>query len=601
MSDTGSDASPLRRALRRRHRDREPRSTRRLVLLSAIGGCIAIVLAGAAWVLITGLLARAQLEHVRKELPQLRTALAAGQVAEARSISADLAKRAHRAHQLTKGPAWSVGAKIPILGTPLRTSRTIATASDDIGGRVLPGLLDLADTLTSTALRHGSAIDLRPVAGAQRTLTAASSSVTAAADDIRSASGSWVPFVSSGRQAASASLDKLRDQVSDAVRAVRTLLPMLGQSKPQRYFVGLQNEGQARGLGGLPGAFAIVTVDHGTLTFTHFENDNTLLHVGVNVDFGADFAKMYRRSAPTQSYGNSNFSPHFPYAAQIWAAMWEKKTGEHIDGALALDPTALSYLLNVTGPATLPGGQRVSSGNVVALTQKDQYRFFSDDAARKRYLIDIADGVSHQLLSGHGDTKRLLHAATRAASQRRLVLWSADPAVQANLVRAGYAGVVEGNGAPFAGFVVNNLTGSKLDYYLGRTMTYQRTGCGSASTALASVALTNSAPKTGLPGYVLRHDLPPGIRPTDNRLLLTYYGSAGATVRSVKADGKTLRAEIGRENGLVTATVDLEIPVGRTVTVTVSLKEPASSHSVQVLEQPLVQPVRVTVSGATCA
>jgi hypothetical protein len=571
-----------------------------LIIMSAVGGCAAIVLVAAAWILVTGLLARAQLNHVKKELPQLRTALAGGDVAKARAISGDLAKRAQRAHQLTAGPAWSVGAKIPVIGTPLQTVRSIATASDDIGRRALPGLLDLADTLTSTALRHGSGIDLRPIVSAERTLTAATSTVTDAAATVRNAPASWLPFVSSGRDAATKSLDKLQNQVTDAARAVHTLLPMLGQSKPQRYFVGLQNEGQARGLGGLPGAFAIVTVYQGKLTFTHFENDDTLKHLGVDLDFGADFAKMYQRAAPTQSYGNSNFSPHFPYAAQIWAAMWEKKTGEHIDGALALDPTALSYLLNVTGPATLPTGQRVGSGNVVSLTQKDQYRFFSDDKARKAYLIEIADGVSQQLLGGHGDTKRLLRAAAKAADQRRLVLWSADAAVQANLVRAGFAGVVDGQGGPVSGFVVNNLTGSKLDYYLGRTMTYHRTGCGSASTASATISLTNGAPKSGLPSYVTRHDIPPGPRANDNRLLLTYYASAGATVRSVRVDGKTLTPVIGRENHLVTATVVVEIPAGGTKTVTVALDEPASSHAVQLLEQPLVQPIRATVTGAHC-
>ena len=141
---------------------------------------------------------------------------------------------------------------------------------------------------------------------------AASATLTEAADRIRNAPGSWVPFVSSGRRAATRSLDKLRNQVTDAARAVDTLLPMLGESKVQRYFVGLQNEAQARGLGGLPGAFAIVTADHGKLTFTHFENDDRLKHVGVKLDLGADFAKMYRVAAPTQNYGDSNFSPHFP-------------------------------------------------------------------------------------------------------------------------------------------------------------------------------------------------------------------------------------------------------------------------------------------------
>jgi hypothetical protein len=602
MSDTESDATLPDEPLEHNDGDREPRTRRARTIRWILGGCAAVVLAGAAWVLITGLLARAQLDDVKNELPQLRKALAAGNVSEARSISADLAKHAHRAHQLTSGPAWSISAKIPVIGTPLRTGRTIASASDEVGRQVVPSLLDLANTLTSSKLRHGSAIDLRPIAGAERTLTAASSTLTDAADRIRNAPESWVPFVNSGRQAASKSLDKLRNQVADATRAVDTLLPMLGESKVQRYFVGLQNEAQARGLGGLPGAFAIVTVDRGKLTFTNFENDDRLKHVGVKLDLGADFAKMYRGATPTLNYGDSNFSPHFPYAARIWAAMWEKETGEHIDGAIVLDPTALSHLLAVTGPATLPSGQRVSSDNIVSLTQKGQYSLFPDDAERKPYLIGIADAVSHQLLSGRGDTKSLVRAGARSVKERRLILWSADPAVEANLVRAGYAGVVDGHGAPFSGFVVNNASGSKLDYYLKRSMTYVRTGCGATSSALATFTMTNGAPRSGLPPYVTtrRRNPPPGYQPGDNSLRVTYYGSAGATVRSVEVKGKAVRPELDRENGLVAASITVEIRAGESVTIAVALREPASTHSVQVLKQPLVRPVQVKVTNAEC-
>jgi hypothetical protein len=203
------------------------------------------------------------------------------------------------------------------------------------------------------------------------------------------------------------------------------------------------------------------------------------------------------------------------------------------------------------------------------------------------------------VFSGHGATERLVRAAARAAGQRRLLLWSADPAVQANLVRAGFAGVVDGHGGPFAGFVVNNASGSKLDYYLRRTMTYRRSGCGAASTATATFTMTNGAPRTGPPPYVTlrRHNLPPGFRPGDNRLQVTYYASAGATVRSVKVNGRGLTPAFGRENHLVTAAFAVEIRAGETVTVTVALGEPASTRPVQVLEQPLVNPIRVSVTN----
>ena len=255
----------------------------------------------------------------------------------------------------------------------------------------------------------------------------------------------------------------------------------------------------------------------------------------------------------------------------------------------------------MTGPATLPSGQHVSSGNVVSLTQRDQYTLFPDYRARKKYLVDLAESVSHELLYRGGDTRRLVHAGARAAAERRLVVWSANPGVEANLVRAGYAGVVQDSGKPFVGFVVASRSSGKLDYYLDRTMTYDRTGCGSSSTAIATFQMTNRAP-ANLPTYVTtRLDHPrPGTKLGGNRLLVYFFGSAGARITSISIDGKPIKLAVGRENGLVAVTADVEIPRGASRTMRVTLREPATRSAVEILKQPLVRPLRVRVTGATC-
>ena len=74
---------------------------------------------------------------------------------------------------------------------------------------------------------------------------------------------------------------------------------------------------------------------------------------------------MWAGSDPTTDYRDSNVSPNFPYAAQVWVAQWQAQSGQQLDGAITLDPTALSYLLRVTGPATLPDGTKVTPRNVV--------------------------------------------------------------------------------------------------------------------------------------------------------------------------------------------------------------------------------------------
>ena len=567
-------------------------------------GWAALALVGAAvvWIVVTGLLARSRLTTVRAELPKLRAALTSGDAAQARSLADRIAGETRSAHRLTTGPAWWVAANLPVVGSPLRTTRVLAAEVDRVGNGALPGVVQIAQQLSNGSLISGRTIDVSALARLAPTLRTAADSASTASTRVDAAGRSWLPPVAAARDALASDLDRLARELSGARRAVDLAVPMLGQHGVRRYFIGFENEAEARGLGGLPGAFAILTADHGRLTFTHFASDSALDGISAKVDVGADFARRYSSADPTGLFVNSDISPNFPYAAQVWAAMWQQKSGERVDGAIAVDPTALSYFLSVTGPAKLSGGQEVSADNIVALTEKDEYAQFADNAQRKNYLVTVARAVSAQLMSGAGDSTALLRAASRAAGERRLVLWSADPRDERSLAATAYGGVVQGGHGPFSGFAVVNAAGTKLDYYLDRAMTYRRTGCGAGSTAVATLTLRNDAPRQGLPRYVTtRADAAPAdARPGDTRLLVTYYATSGAAIPNVTVDGKPQIVATVTENGLETVTVDLELKAGSTHTVRVDVKEPPARTPVTILRQPLVRPLSVATSGDRC-
>ncbi|MBO0837110.1 MAG: DUF4012 domain-containing protein, partial [Actinobacteria bacterium] len=314
------------------------------------------------------------------------------------------------------------------------------------------------------------------------------------------------------------------------------------------------------------------------------------------------YTALYGNAKTTKLYLNSNLSPNFPYAAQIWAAMWEKHSGEHIDGAIALDPTALSYLLGATGPVTLPDKSQVNSGNVVALTQSTMYAKFTNAKARSSYLLNVARSVSSRLIHAHGSTIRLLDAAARAAGERRLLIWSADSTIESRLEQTVTSGSIPTTSAPYVGLSIVNDAGNKLDYYLGRSIRWQRTGCGTSRTVTVTVTLTNSAPASGLPFVVTvrhdTHDYP--VRPGDNRLEVGYFATHGAVMNSVTTDGRPTTASSGTERGHPVFTVDLELPRGSTRAVVFHLTEPAGSGTPIVLRQPLVRPLQVSLEDARC-
>lgn len=578
--------------------------------LAWILGSLAIgaVVLGAAWIVITGLVARSHLNHVKSELHALRQAVAAGNTTNAKALVDDISEQAGSAHALTSGPAWWVTSNIPVLGTPLQTSRTIALQADRLGQQVLPAVQQLADDLAKTPPPTKSTIDLAPITDAAPALDRAAKAVHSAVMAIDGAKPSWLPYVSSARTSVAKELRGFDGELTGASRAVNIVLPMLGESGKQRYFIGFLNEAESRGVGGIPGAFAIATADHGKITFERFGSDDDLHKVRADVNLGAEYNARYHQDDPTGVIQNSDISPDFRDAAQIWAGMWQKKTGEHIDGAIAIDPTALSYLLKVTGPAALGDGTSVAAGNVVALTQQKQYALFRantqhDKSERKKYLISVAKAVSDRLTQG-GNAQHLVKALSHAARERRLVVWSAQPAIEDQLEVADWAGALDApTGTPFAGFVVNNGSGGKIDYYLHRTTTYTSTGCANGRAAVATFTLRNGAPATGLPDYVTTRvdKAPTGARPGSEALIVTYYATPGATISRVTVDGRPVAVVSLPDNGLVTANMQVEMAAGATHTVRVLTREPKSTAPAVVLHQPLVNPMRVSTRTAACS
>ncbi len=587
--------------------DRRWRRRRRIgIAMLTTGGLL--LLAG-LWLAVTALIARGQLNQVRADAHTLGAKISASDWPAARATATDLATHAHRANQLTSGPVWALAAALPSGGEPLRTIRGITAGVDTLGREALPQLVSASQRLNPRTLRRpDGSIDLSRIAAVAPALNSAS---TAVSQTTKTISGlprhTWLSPIDASYVDALSQITALDDTLKSADLAVRILPTMLGQDGPKRYFLAFQNEAEARGTGGLPGAFAIVEASHGKVRFTRMASDGTLSGIAATVNFGPDYHKLYDGAGTTSLYVNGNISPHFPYAAQTWASMWQRYSGVKVDGVIAVDPTALGYLLAVTGPATLPDKSQISGANAVALTQSTAYAKFGGlssaaQAQRRAYLLDIASAVSKKILDARGDPAALMRAAGKAAGERRILVWSAAPAVQADLAQTSVSGSIPATKAPYVGLSIVNDGGNKLDYYLDRSLTWQRTGCEVTRRTRVTITLTNNAPASGLSPYVTgrsdSHSYP--VKPGDNRLEVSYFATQGALMEGVTVGGHPGTASIGAERGHPVYTVDLELPRGTSRTIVLQLSEPASGDTPIVLRQPLVRPLRVTLNDTAC-
>ncbi|MFF4741828.1 DUF4012 domain-containing protein [Streptomyces chengbuensis] len=585
---------------------RAGRWCRRRPVLAAVCGAAGLIVAGAVWIVVTGVLARHELLAAQRSLESLRHQAAPGSpAAQATRTPEDAVReasaRAAGAHRLTTGPAWYAAAHMPVIGGPVRTVRGAAEAADRLTRDVLSPLAGTAGELVAGSGTDAGHLDLSALRRAAPALHEAARSASDVRADVAGLPRStWLPAADRARALLAGQLDRIVPATVEAAAAARVMPSMLGERSPRRYLVVFENTAEARGTGGLPGAFAILTADRGHLGFERFGNDSELAKVRASVDLGAEYTAMYGRHVPTGVWVNSNVSPHFPHAARIWSAMWREHSGQRLDGAFSLDPGALAGLLAAVGPARLPDGTAVTAANVVDLTERTSYSAFPDTAERKAFFLDVARATSEVLLDGADDPARrsALFAALRGQLREgRVKVWSAHASEQRELAAHPFAGVLPDGPAPFAGLVVNNAAGTKLDYYLDRRMDWRAGRCTAAGREVTVTAsLTNRAPGSGLPDYVTqRVDRPPyGTRPGDNRLLVSYYATEGARLARATVDGRPAMLNQMTERGHPVYTVDMELPRGATRTFVLKLVERPSDRAPRLLQQQLVQPLRIT-------
>ena len=293
----------------------------------------------------------------------------------------------------------------------------------------------------------------------------------------------------------------IRDEIIAVIEASSWLA---GADAPKRYMIAFQNSAEARGTGGILGAFAIIEMNKASLTVVRTGSNAVLYSLkDVPVSVPAEFTKLYGKNPAILQ--NSNLSPHFPYGAEIWMGLWKKQFDEQLDGVIAVDPSALSYILQATGPITLKTGEVITSDNVVADTlQKAYKRYEKDNDARKQYLVEIMNAAAVKITSGQYSKIEMARAIKRGLIENRILVYSRDLPAEEKLAAVRLGGYL--SKAPNNEYraVIQNIDASKLDYYLDRAVSIKVTSCNKVQQTEVKVKLRNTL-KTGkgLPAYVL--------------------------------------------------------------------------------------------------
>jgi hypothetical protein len=397
-------------------------------------------------------------------------------------------------------------------------------------------------------------IDLESLSTGAPALLAAANTVEHSSDRLNAIdSTSLLPQVSRPLAQAQEQLASLRSSLRTAADVAAVTPNMLGSDQPRHYLVLVENNAESRATGGIPGALALLSVDQGKLALSSQSSATQLGTFIPPISLDSEQQQIY--SARLGKYMQDvNLTPDFPSSAATAQAMWEKKFAQRVDGVISIDPVALSYILDVTGPLQLTDPTLIKTAgsslpteltaqNVVPTLLSDVYAKIAQPDLQDIYFAGVAKEVFAELSSGKGDRKGLIEGIVKGTEERRIKVWSAHAGEQAVIGRYPLGGSISGASVAPAEFGVyfNDGTGAKMDYYVQRSVQLvKECAVDGYEQTTVRITSTNVAPAdaaTSLPEYVTgdgSFGVPPGSVQTN----IVAYGPVQANIETAEVDGQ---------------------------------------------------------------
>lgn len=568
-----------------------------------------VLSACAAWLGFKASAVKTELEASASLIPQLKQNIIASDPASAAATVKELRDHTTRARAGAGDPVWTLASGLPWIGPNLRTVTEVTRSADDVVNLGIGPLLDVYQSLDWDALMpKGTGADLAPLKAAAPTVATSAYAVRESAERLQAIDRTQLlPQIAEPLESATQELSMAASALGSASDVASIAPTMLGIDGSRSYLLMIQNNAETRASGGIPGALAVLTFDHGKLSLGVQSSAGDVGVFAPSLPVDSQQVQIY--STRLGKYMQDvNLTPDFPTAASTAQTMWEKRTGQRVDGVISIDPVVLSYIIRSTGPVAVNGPEvaalkasglptELTGDNVVPTLLSDVYAKIKQSKLQDAYFAGVAKEVFLALSNGKGEAQGLISGITRGTEERRVLVWSADASQQSIISKYPVGGAISGPSVSAAQFGVyfNDGTGAKMDYYMRHTVQLikQCPADGYEQTTVR-VTSTNTAPAdaaNSLPAYVTGAGAF-GIAPGTVQTNIVTYGPAQANVESVTIEGqKTPFAPYLHDNRPV-GVVAQQLAPGESKTMDFTFGKIVQHTEPNLVVTPTVQPVK---------
>ena len=507
----------------------------------------------------------------------------------------------------TSSPVWTMASFIPVYGGDINAARTMVDALSDVSSGALVPMADNLAQATPGKLFQDGTINVSALQAVADSLSDSSKAFKGANKKVQGIGDTHIAQVTELVDKAKNGFATLNGAVDAAEKVAPVLPQMLGANGQTRnYLVYAMNNVEIRACGGFGGSQGLISVTDGQMSIGDFVPCIALSKDEAVESVDEEDEALFGDHSNLYNSGNA-YSPDWPRNSQRVAALWKSQYGQDVDGVVGIDPVFLQYLLGLVGNVSLPDGTVVDGTNAAKVLMHDVYWNYPVEES-DGIFASVASAAFDKILGGIGDVDvtKLVGAFERGAEEGRLIAWMRNDdeqnAIKETGIDASLPDPDDPSADPVAGVYFNNLSFSKLDWYLNAdTQIGQgvKNGDGTCSYRI-TVTLTNimTQEEAGkLPDYVAAGAS--DAARDDERLNVSVFAPTGGNISDLTVEGTQFGLGAATWHGIpfYSGTVDLHAGETTTITYTLTTSAEAGDKPLTLRQTPTCQAARDSASA----
>jgi hypothetical protein len=483
-------------------------------------------------------------QAAQRELAAAARSLRDGDLPSARESVAKAREHVDAAQDSAQGLGGDVWSSIPVAGTAVDDARHLvqvlddATAIGEVGVKLYPSVAGKRANLFRDQQVDGETLEaaLEGAREAAEHVSSAQSSL----DEVRASTPFVGDQIAARRDEAAEQVDPMADALTQLEPMLDELRAVLGFEGRRRYLIAMLNPAELRYSGGAALSFARMSWDEGRLELGKSFNLTDDARLRTRLTWPKLKGNRFHRRDTLLA--NSTFAPSWSVSGEELLRAWRRATRQRYDGVIALDVVTMSGLLEVTGPANVPGFGQLTADNLVETLVGSYDDYYPDPTAQDQHNAAVVVALQQKLFSG-GEYVAKARSLKAAADGRHLAVYFRDPDQQAAFAGLGLDGDLTKPAGDYVGVFTQSTVGSKVDYWQRRSITLD-------------VDLGRDGSATNRLGVLIHNDTPPFVLPVPDprsgyftrwaNIAAAVFLPAEASVESFSAGGQRWEGEVRR-------------------------------------------------------